>query len=86
MLRFIQSEYGCDFVTFKQLQKESLGTKIVGKQIELAFSGSGNASLLIWLGKQYAEQTDKQEIKADVDLTVSLADRITKARARINQN
>lgn len=82
LLRYIQSEYGCDFVTFKQVQREKLGTKIINKQLELALNGKGNAQLLIWLGKQYAGQTDRQEIKTEVEF--SLADQIAKARARLN--
>ena len=32
------------------------------KQIELATKGKGNATMLIWLGKQYLGQKDRQEV------------------------
>ena len=36
------------------------------KQVELATEGAGNATMLIWLGKQYMGQKDKTEVVADV--------------------
>jgi len=40
--------------------KANLKTKLRKKQVEMALAG--NVSLLMWLGKQYLDQTDKQEL------------------------
>jgi len=43
----------------------------------------GNASMLIWLGKQYLGQTDKQEIKQESKATITLANLLSEI---INDN
>ncbi len=48
------------FVHYFQQGKANLRTKLRKKQVEMALAG--NVSLLVWLGKQYLEQADKQEL------------------------
>lgn len=60
-------------------KKKSLGKiSLRRKQFQLA---DKNAAMAIWLGKQWLDQKDEQTIKNDI--TDSLADRIARARARI---
>jgi hypothetical protein len=54
-----------DFSAFSQ-QKRAQGNDLLRrKQFELALNG--NVSMLIWLGKNRLAQSDKQEVKAQVD-------------------
>lgn len=57
-------EYG---KTFKEVYKEkSVKGKISMRRAQYkAGVEDGNVTMLIWLGKQYLEQTDKQDIKND---------------------
>lgn len=48
------------FVHNFQQGKANLKTKLRKKQVEMALAG--NVSLLMWLGKQYLDQADKQEL------------------------
>ena len=41
-------------------------TSLLKKQYEVAMTG--NVSMLIWLGKQHLQQSDKQEVKQDVEM------------------
>lgn len=52
------------FAEIIQKGRESAKHNIRRKQYEVAMSG--NVSMLIWLGKQYLGQSDKQEIAASV--------------------
>lgn len=71
--RFMADYFGCDLATIERRMKNEEGefciqykkglakTKfnLSKKQIELAMSG--NVTMLIWLGKQLLNQSDKQE-------------------------
>lgn len=59
----VKEKYDMSFSDF--LAKKGAKTKalLYEKQIELALKG--NVTLLIWLGKQYLGQSDKQEVKAE---------------------
>lgn len=45
-------------------------TSLRRKQYEKAIGG--NTTMLIWLGKQYLGQTDKQDVNATGDLTINV--------------
>lgn len=60
--------------------RESLHTRLRQKQIKVALAG--NVTMLIWLGKQYLHQTDKQEHSIDPELF----DVIIGKRAAENKN
>jgi len=50
-------------------QKKAEGKELIRlKQFQLAVTGEGDKSMLIWLGKQYLEQADKKEVKKE-DIT-----------------
>lgn len=56
--------YGLGFADYKTQKQASTRKTILAKQLEVA--KAGNVTMLIWLGKQYLGQTEKQEIKAAV--------------------
>ncbi len=47
----------------KAYKKAMATTKLRLSEAQLKYAFNGNATLLIWLGKQYLGQTDKQEIE-----------------------
>lgn len=49
----------------------SLRMRLSEKQVSLAMAGAGNVTMLIWLGKQYLGQSDKQEIAGDIHSTTT---------------
>jgi AraC-like DNA-binding protein len=76
----IASFVGCSHDTLTRRFKQELEdgraqgkASLRRKQWETAMSG--NVTMLIWLGKQYLAQTDKQEIKTDGDIIVNLTKR-----------
>lgn len=61
--RYVNSEYGLTFDQLKAEKSETMKMRLGGKQYEVAMKG--NVPMLVWLGKQYLGQADKQEIKSD---------------------
>jgi hypothetical protein len=55
----IKERYGLTFPEYKTKSLSKVRGSILAKQYELAIGG--NVTLLIWLGKQYCNQTDKVE-------------------------
>lgn len=82
IVRFVKREYGITFAELKEQKKENLRVKLAAKQYQTAMKG--NAVMQIWLGKQYLGQSDKQEIKAEINN--GLADQMAKARERAKKN
>jgi hypothetical protein len=76
--RRCKSEFGLTYAEYSD-QKGSKGrVSLRRKQYELAMSG--DRVMLIWLGKQYLKQSDKQELTHD--FKNGLADRLASARKR----
>lgn len=59
--RFCKREYKEAFC--EVYKKLSAPGKISVRRMQFKIAESGNASMAIWLGKQYLGQTDKQEIE-----------------------
>lgn len=60
LYRACQREHNVNFDTYSQ-QKKSEGKQLLrAKQFEVAMTG--DRLMLIWLGKQYLEQSDKKEL------------------------
>lgn len=57
--RAVKKEYGLGFAEYKAQKQSSMRFTILAKQLEVA--KSGNVAMLIFLGKQYLGQSDKQE-------------------------
>jgi hypothetical protein len=58
----IKERSGLSFSEYKHKKKESLRINLLKKQYDVAMAG--NVSMLIWLGKNELNQSDKQELKA----------------------
>lgn len=57
--RRIKERFGHGFAEYKHKIQEPLRINLMKKQYDVAMSG--NVGMLIWLGKQYLKQKDKQE-------------------------
>jgi hypothetical protein len=71
---------GMGFAAYFKLKRGKGKVSLRRKQMQVALGG--NTTMLIWLGKQYLEQKDKQEIEhsGGVDFYVSLTPEERKAR------
>jgi hypothetical protein len=64
-------ERGYSFADYKAKRQEPMRINLLKKQYDVAMQG--NVSMLIWLGKQYLSQSEKQDInyndvtKKDID-------------------
>jgi hypothetical protein len=64
-------ERGYSFAEYKAKRQEPMRINLLKKQYDVAMQG--NVSMLIWLGKQYLSQSEKQDInyndvtKKDID-------------------
>lgn len=55
----IKEKHGLSFSEYKTKRQEPMRINLLKKQYDVAMAG--NVSMLIWLGKQYLKQKDKQE-------------------------
>ena len=58
--RRIKSKYKCSFADY--IKKYNNTGKASLRRMQFKSAEAGNATLQVWLGKQYLGQTDKQEI------------------------
>lgn len=71
--RRIKEEHGVGFADYFQ-QKRS-GGKISLRRKQFQKAMEGNPTMLIWLGKQYLDQAEKQELEHSVSsITISVED------------
>ena len=63
----IKDEFNLSFSDY--FKKHSANGKMSLRRKQYEVAQSGNVPMLIWLGKQYLEQKDKQELDAKVALT-----------------
>lgn len=66
----VQYEFDVGFSEYKQQKRESGKSLLRKKQFEVALEG--NTTMLVWLGKQYLQQTDKVQTE---DKTETLFDK-----------
>lgn len=62
----VKETFNLDFSAYKA-QKRAKGKGIL-RELQLKTAQEGSVPMLIWLGKQYLEQADKQEIKGEVKI------------------
>jgi len=70
--RIIEREKGMTFGEYREYHRGGAKFKLFQKQFEVAMSG--NPSMLIWLGKQMLNQTDRNELNLDagkIEITIS---------------
>lgn len=60
----IKEKYEMSFSEYKSKRQEPMRINLMKKQYDIAMAG--NVSMLIWLGKQYLNQSDKQETVHDI--------------------
>ena len=61
----VKDKYGCSCSDY--IRQKAQGGKASLRRSQWNLAKDGNATMLIWLGKQYLEQSDKQEINHDKD-------------------
>lgn len=66
----IKERYGLSFSEYKRKRQEPMRINLLKKQYDVAMSG--NVSMLIWLGKQYLKQSDKQEVAGNTDAPLAM--------------
>ena len=66
----IRETFDCSFSDIFEEKRGKGKISVRRKQYEVAMSG--NVTLLIWLGKQWLGQTDKQEIEQTNDVKISI--------------
>lgn len=66
--RNIKDKFGMNFKEYKQMRREPFKLDIIAKQFEVGVK-DGSVPMLIWLGKNYADQSDKSktEIEGKLD-------------------
>lgn len=57
IVRYIKDNYGLNFKDYRKKKQGKVRMQLRQKQIEVALNG--NVSMLIWLGKQILDQSDK---------------------------
>jgi hypothetical protein len=72
----IKEEKGITFSEYAEQKKGSGKRSLRRKQFEIALSG--NITMLIWLGKQYLDQSDKQVQTATIQHTIQTEQDIKK--------
>lgn len=68
--RAVKKEHRLTFSEYRNKKMGRVRIKLLQKQIEVAMSGS--VPLLIWLGKQYLGQLDKQEVVQSGGQTIKI--------------
>jgi hypothetical protein len=68
--RKIKEKHEMTFSEYRDKKMSRMRVKLLRKQYEGAMAG--NTALLIWLGKQYLGQSDKNESKNDESHTIQL--------------
>lgn len=67
----IKEKFGITFSEYREKKMSTMRVKLLQKQFEGAMKG--NTALLIFLGKQYLGQSDKQEIINDSRVSLKLS-------------
>ena len=78
----VKEEQGMSWTAFASLHRKKAFIKLRNKQQEVALEG--NTTMLIWLGKQYLEQTEKQDKNKDLDAAMETLKKFTQALSASN--
>jgi hypothetical protein len=62
----VKETFNLDFSVYRA-QKRAKGEGTL-RELQLKAAQDGNVTMLIWLGKQYLGQSDKQDIKAELKI------------------
>jgi AraC-like DNA-binding protein len=72
--RRIKEEFGVTFAEYVE-QKQMAFAKPKLRKAQMDTALAGNATMLVWLGKQYLDQSDKQDLNVSGGVKVVYADR-----------
>jgi len=81
--RAIKREYGVTFAVYKEQNLAGFRLTIIEQQVKIM--NKGNASMAIWLGKQYCNQKDKTEISSNDAQPFTLAYTVNELK-KVNEN
>ena len=81
--RRVKEQFNMTFAEYvKQKQMAFAKPKLRKAQFDCALGG--NATMLIWLGKQYLEQVEKQEINFTGNMSAEISEKINQIKAKYN--
>jgi hypothetical protein len=69
----IREIYGEDQSYSTIYEQKRQGGRIAVRRKQMQVAESGNVSMLIWLGKQYLGQSDKNEVQSEETVTVKIS-------------
>ena len=81
--RRVKEQFGVTFAEYVE-QKQMAFAKPKLRKAQLDCALGGNATMLIWLGKQYLGQTEKQEINFTGDMSADVSAKIEEIKAKYN--
>ena len=68
--RKIKEDFGMTFTEYFELKRSSGKASL--RRMQWKAAEAGNKTMLIWLGKQYLGQKDKQEIDATANMNITI--------------
>lgn len=66
----IREKFDCTFSEYRELKMSKMRMRLLQKQYDVAMKG--NVAMLIWLGKQHLNQTDKIESKEKAEIKINI--------------
>lgn len=81
--RRVKEKFGMTFAEYVE-QKQMAFAKPKLRKAQFDCALGGNATMLIWLGKQYLGQVEKQEINVTGDMSADVSAKIEEIKARYN--
>ena len=81
--RRVKEQFGVTFAEYVE-QKQMAFAKPKLRKAQFDCALGGNATMLIWLGKQYLGQTEKQEINFTGDMSAEISAKIEEIKAKYN--
>jgi len=81
--RRIKEEFDMTFAEYVE-QKQMAFAKPKLRKAQFDCALNGNATMLIWLGKQYLGQVEKQEINVTGDMPDEISEKINQIKAKYN--
>jgi IS30 family transposase len=68
----VKREFNSDFSAYSQVKRESGKRLLKAKQFEVALEG--DKTMLVWLGKQYLDQSDRQNVTHEGPISIRIVE------------
>ena len=81
--RRVKEQFNMTFAEYVE-QKQMAFAKPKLRKAQFDCALGGNATMLIWLGKQYLGQMEKQEINFTGDMSAEISEKINQIKAKYN--